>query len=236
MAQPLERSPKVLIVHSDPAVAKLLTTRFLDRSCDANYATSCRKAVELLQPASPPDIILIECTLGSDAHHFYEAAPYTQVVFIASEKQPGILRAAMPEGADWISEPFTFDDLATRVKELLAQRSQDTIVTLGDVIVNFTTHEAHRHGRSIEFTPLELDILHYLARNVGVTVTRKELLRDVWGLPHGVRTRTVDRHIASIRKKISDDPHDNAFITTIFGKGYRLTGAGFPARYPRSPA
>ncbi len=236
MAQPLGRSPKVLIVHSDPAVAKLLTTRFLDRSCDADYATSSREAVELLQPASPPDIILIECTLGSGTHHLYEVAPYAQVLFMASEKQPEILRAATPKGADWISEPFTFDNLAARVKELLAQRSQDTIVTLGDVIVNFTTYEAHRHGRSIEFTALELDILYYLARNVGVTVTRKELLRDVWGLPRGVRTRTVDRHIASIRKKISDDPHDNAFITTIFGKGYRLTGARFPARNPRAPA
>jgi two-component system, OmpR family, alkaline phosphatase synthesis response regulator PhoP len=98
------------------------------------------------------------------------------------------------------------------------------VYRIGDVEVNFSTHEASRGDESLSFTALEFDILRYLIQNRGRTVTRKQLLRDVWGIEQDIITRTVDRHIASVRKKVEPDANEPTYIETVYGLGYRFNG------------
>jgi len=98
------------------------------------------------------------------------------------------------------------------------------VYQIGDVEINFTTHEAHRNGEEVNFTALEYDILRYLIQYRGQTVTRKQLLRDVWGIDEEIITRTIDRHMASVRKKIEPDPSSPEHIKTVYGIGYRFEG------------
>jgi DNA-binding response OmpR family regulator len=128
---------------------------------------------------------------------------------------------------DYITKPFNVEELAARVKAILqrtmppAEAPMD-VYEIGDVEVNFSTHEAYRDGDELNFTALEFDILRYLIQHKGRTVTRKQLLRDVWGIDENIITRTIDRHMASVRKKIEPDPSDPTYIETVYGIGYRF--------------
>ena len=96
------------------------------------------------------------------------------------------------------------------------------IYEIGGVNINFSTHEAFRGEDPVNFTALEFDILRYLIENKGRTVSRKQLLRDVWGIQQDIITRTIDRHMASIRKKIEEDSSNPKYIETVYGIGYRF--------------
>lgn len=128
---------------------------------------------------------------------------------------------------DYVTKPFSPEELAARVKAILMRtlppaEAPMEIFQLGDISINFTTHKAFRGDTEISFTALEFDILRYLIQHRGRTVTRKQLLRDVWGIPQDIITRTIDRHIASVRKKVEPDPAVPTYIETVYGIGYRL--------------
>jgi DNA-binding response OmpR family regulator len=129
---------------------------------------------------------------------------------------------------DYVVKPFNADVLAMRVKAILSRRlpAHETpmeIHRIGDLEVNFSSHEAYRGDELVELTTQEYDLLRYMIVNKGRTLTREQILEDVWGLPPDLITRTIDRHIASLRKKIEPNPAAPAFIETVYGVGYRLS-------------
>jgi DNA-binding response OmpR family regulator len=96
--------------------------------------------------------------------------------------------------------------------------------SFGDVEVDFEEQVAHKNDEEIQFTALEFDILRYFIHRRGRTVSRKQLLRDVWGISGDIPTRTIDRHVASLRKKIEPDPTAPTYIETVYGIGYKFVG------------
>lgn len=100
-----------------------------------------------------------------------------------------------------------------------------SVFRLGDVQVDFTAARATRSGRPLDLTPLELRLLRHLLGRRGETVSRRELLSAVWGYPPNARTRTVDVHVAKLRKKIERDPERPLVLLTVHGRGYRIAGA-----------
>ena len=95
---------------------------------------------------------------------------------------------------------------------------------LSDIEVNLSDRTAQRGDEEITFTGLEFEILRYFIEHEGRTVNRKQLLRDVWGISGDISTRTIDRHVASIRKKIEADPTHPRHIETVYGIGYKFVG------------
>jgi len=127
---------------------------------------------------------------------------------------------------DYVTKPFNAEELAARVRAVL-ERSRssevsDDAYTFGDVKVDFENHTAEKDGEEVEFTSLEFDILEYFINHRGRTVSRKQLLRDVWGISGDITTRTIDRHVASLRKKIEPDPTEPQYIETVYGIGYKF--------------
>lgn len=128
---------------------------------------------------------------------------------------------------DYVVKPFSADVLALRVKAILSRRlpaheKPMEIHRIGDLEVNFSSHEAYRGNEFVELTTQEYDLLRYMLVNKGRTLTRELILKDVWGLPPDLITRTIDRHIASLRKKVEPNPAAPVFIETVYGVGYRL--------------
>ena len=120
-------------------------------------------------------------------------------------------------------QPLDEDALVARVNTKLERSSKmEEIVRLGEVTINFVAQEATRDGATYTLSALEMDILQYLISHKGRIVSRKQLLRDIWDLPEEIVTRTVDRHIASLRKKIEADSSNPRFIETIYSEGYRF--------------
>jgi DNA-binding response OmpR family regulator len=98
------------------------------------------------------------------------------------------------------------------------------VFNIGETSLDFRKYEAIRKGVRLEFTPLEFQLLQYFIRNRGRVLSRTELLEHVWGEQNVVISlRTIDSHVASIRKKLEDDLSNPKLIINIRGVGYKLT-------------
>jgi DNA-binding response OmpR family regulator len=128
---------------------------------------------------------------------------------------------------DYITKPFGLRELLARVKAVL-RRSDGTTggsaqrMVLGSVEIDFATYTATRSGESVQMTPKEFEILKFLWQQRNKSVSRDQLLTNVWGYDESISTRTVDNFILRLRQKIEDDPAHPKHIITIHGLGYKL--------------
>ena len=131
---------------------------------------------------------------------------------------------------DYLTKPFGIMELAARIKALLrrsgrsASDSASDKITAGGITVNTSLREVSRDGRPIELTLKEYELLLYLLKNRARVVSREELLTKVWGIDFVGETRTLDMHIGTLRKKLSDDAENAHLIKTVRGVGYRFIG------------
>jgi DNA-binding response OmpR family regulator len=131
---------------------------------------------------------------------------------------------------DYVTKPFGILELLARVAALLrrtgaraaAPAPEASVERFGTVEVHLSTHRVLRGGAVVSLAPKEYDLLCALLRRGGAVATRLELLREVWGHRSAVMTRTVDMHIAELRRKLEADPADPRHILTVWKVGYRL--------------
>lgn len=127
---------------------------------------------------------------------------------------------------DYITKPFSLRELLARVKAIL--RRTETLpktndeYTIGRLQINFLTFNAKSNGKEVNLSHREFEILKYLVEHKNSTVSRDDLLSDVWGYESRVTTRTVDNFILKLRQKIEEDINHPRIILTIYGIGYKL--------------
>jgi two-component system alkaline phosphatase synthesis response regulator PhoP len=127
---------------------------------------------------------------------------------------------------DYVTKPFSIRELLARVRAIL-RRTEGTRKRLAryrfaDVELDFEAYKARRGDETLELSPREFELLRYLIERKGETVTRDQLLEDVWGYESYPSTRTVDTHIAKLRAKIGDSGSEPRYILTIHGVGYKF--------------
>ncbi len=225
----------MLIVEDDPDIQMGLKEYFEMHGYRVDTASNGEEALELMKQLQDLDIVLLDVMLprksGFDVLEESQEMGFTAPVLMLTGRgeQESILKGFGLGANDYVTKPFNAEELAARVKAILTRtqppdRAPMDIYEVGDVTVNFSTHEAVRNGEDLAFTALEFDILRYLIQNRDRTITRKQLLRDVWNIDQDIITRTIDRHIASVRKKIEPDPATPMYIETVYGIGYRFKG------------
>jgi two-component system alkaline phosphatase synthesis response regulator PhoP len=128
---------------------------------------------------------------------------------------------------DYVTKPFSLKELSARVKALLRRVDdyQDDVSAyrFGNVELDFHKFESRKDGQDLGLTPLELKILKLMISSKGKVITRDEFLDQVWGAENlNVSHRTVDSHIAHIRKKIEVDPSRPQHILSVHSIGYKF--------------
>lgn len=120
---------------------------------------------------------------------------------------------------DYITKPFNNKVLLARVKSLLRKTNNmvESIIEIGDLVINDTSHSVSNSKGEIELAPKEYDLLVYLIKNNKIALSREKLLNEVWGYDFLGDDRTIDTHIKNLRKKIGKNA-----IKTIRGIGYKL--------------
>jgi len=129
---------------------------------------------------------------------------------------------------DYVTKPFEMVELLARIEAKL-RRAPVTPhpadgYQFGDVRIDFRRAEVARNGEPVELSAREFQLLRYFIEHRGATLTREELLNEVWGYNAMPSTRTVDVHVAWLRQKVEPTPRHPQFILTIHGLGYKFTG------------
>ncbi len=127
---------------------------------------------------------------------------------------------------DYVTKPFSPRELLARVKALM-RRSENTVdnidyIRIGDIELDFKKYEAKKAGKRIPLTALEFTFIHFLIQNKNRVVSRDQILDAVWGDDVLVTHRTVDTHIANLRKKLESNPANPIYIICVRGVGYML--------------
>lgn len=127
---------------------------------------------------------------------------------------------------DYVQKNCEPIELMARIEALLRRShpppaSAET-ASFGEIRIDFRKHEVLRAGSPVVLTPVEFRLLEYLLERRGAVVTREELLENVWSVDGGMLSRTVDVHVAGLRKKIEPDPRYPRFLLTVKGVGYKL--------------
>ena len=130
---------------------------------------------------------------------------------------------------DYLTKPFDMGELLARIEAILRRMPQPDqtsaeVYTFGDVRVDYRRAEVTRNGQPVELAAREYHLLRYLIEHREATISRDELLNEVWGYDAMPTTRTVDVHIGLLRQKLEPNPRHPQLILTIHGLGYKFVG------------
>ncbi len=225
--------PKVLIVEDDDSMMAALRDGF---EYDGYTVALARDGADGLRQAteSAPDVIILDVMLpkmnGLDVcRDIRKAGNIVPIIMLTARGQEIDKVLGLKLGADdYVTKPFGFLELMARVEAVLRRASgraaRVEAYEFGGVKADFKKGEVRRNGRLLDLTARELRLLQYFVEHRGEVVGRDQLLDAVWDYDAAPLTRTVDMHVAKLRKKIEDKPAQPRFLVTVHGMGYKFNG------------
>ncbi|MBV6520438.1 MAG: KDP operon transcriptional regulatory protein KdpE [Gemmatimonadaceae bacterium] len=193
--------------------------------------------------AERPDLVILDLMLP-DTHGYHllrslrDGGDQTPVLILtALGEETDKVRGFRFGADDYVTKPFGLMELLARVNALLrrsqrlneaapsvlpATSASPAIAAFGDVTIDHATRTVTRTGTEVALRPREFDLLAALVRRTGQVASRLDLLREVWGYDDSVMSRTVDTHIAELRRKLERDPAHPEHILTVLKTGYRI--------------
>ena len=224
---------KVLIVEDDEAMSVALRDGLEYEGYSVNLATDGEAGLRLAT-AETPDLILLDVMLpkitGLDiCKKLRGDGNGVPIIMLTARGQEIDKVLGLKLGADdYITKPFGFMELMARVEAVLrrcaGQAAPVDTYRFGDVVLDFKAHEGRKDGKLLDLSPREFQLLAFFIQHRGEVITREKLLDTVWDYNAIPFTRTVDMHIAKLRKKIEDNPSDPRHIVTVHRLGYKFTG------------
>jgi DNA-binding response OmpR family regulator len=223
---------RILVVEDEPDLALGLRANLEVEGHDVAVAHSGEEALREAG-VRQPDLVLLDVMLpgidGFETLRRLRAAGVDAPVLMLTARAEELdkVRGFRSGADDYVTKPFGVMELLLRVQALL-RRSGSRVppstptLALGEIELDAAERTVRRRGVPVVLTPKAFELLHALARRAGKVVSRHELLRDVWGYSAEVTTRTVDAHVAELRRKLEDDVASPRLIITVWKVGYRL--------------
>jgi two-component system, OmpR family, alkaline phosphatase synthesis response regulator PhoP len=195
--------------------------------CAANGEDGFDQATRL-----PFDLIILDIMLprrsGLDiCNDIRRAGLATPILMLTARSQTADKVLGLKLGADdYLTKPFETLELLARIEALLrrlpARLEKGEILEFGTLRVDLRGTQVYRNGSSVYLSAREFQLLRYLIERRGTTLSRDEILKEVWNYEASTFTRTVDVHVASLRQKLEQDPKRPQWILTVPGLGYRF--------------
>lgn len=230
---------QVVVVEDEPVIAEAVAARLRAEGHDVAVAGDGPSGVELCRRVRPALVVLDLMLPGFDGYEVcrrVQAEPGLEgvaVLMLTARADETDLVVGLRVGADdYLTKPFSPRELSARVAALLRRAGRRaappapaaSLLRVGGAELDLATRLVRCGGEAVHLTPTEFDLLVRLAEHPGAVVSREQLLTDVWGwrdlgsastAPSTTTTRTVDSHVAALRRKLGDD-----VVRTVHGVGY----------------
>jgi DNA-binding response OmpR family regulator len=217
-------SGSVLLVEDEENLASLVRAYLEQEGYRVIPAVTGAEALRAIE-AEPVRIVVLDLNLpdmdGLEVCRQIRTRSSVPVVMLTARDEEKDRLAGLELGADdYIGKPFSPRELVARMKAVLRRtepHSEEELLVLGDIALRRSAREVAVAGEPIELRPKEFDLLAYLMQNRGAVLSRDSLLEQVWGYDYAGGTRTVDVHVAQLRRKLGRPD----LIRTIRGSGYK---------------
>jgi two-component system, OmpR family, response regulator ResD len=213
----------VMVVEDEPSIGALVRTYLQRAGYEALWVRSGEEALTELQ-RHPVRLVVLDIGLpGIDGFEVCRriAGRVPVIMLTARDEEPDRVAGLEVGADDYVAKPFSPRELTARVKAVLRRSGRvaedDDVSSLGPLWLSRGAREVRVGDREIELTQREFDLLEYLLRHRGQVVTRDQLLESVWGFHSPGETRTVEVHVAQLRKKLGRPE----LIRTVRGLGYK---------------
>jgi two-component system alkaline phosphatase synthesis response regulator PhoP len=225
---------RLLLVEDEPGLVLTLTDRLTSEGYSVTSVGDGNAAVdEALREAY--DIVVLDVMLpGRDGFEVCRTLRHegmrAPILMLTARGQLVDRVVGLKLGADdYLVKPFEMAELLARLEALLrraprAAASASDQFRFGDIVIDTRRTEVTRNGELVELSALEFKLLRYFVEHAGATLSRDELLNEVWGYDAMPSTRTVDVHVAWLRQKLEENPRRPQYILTVHGLGYKFAG------------
>jgi DNA-binding response OmpR family regulator len=238
---------RILVVEDEQHLAEGLRFNLEAEGYQVQVVETGEAALEALRAESPAlDVVILDVMLpGIDGFEVMtemrQGGQFVPTLMLTARGHPDdVLRGFAAGADDYLTKPFELSILIARISGLLRRREwlrasmnhvieppeeiRDTF-TFGDKSVHFDRLELRVRDQVFPLTLMEANVLRYLIRHEGQTVSRKAMLEEVWGLHEDTDTRAIDNFIVRLRRYIEDDPTHPRHLLTVRGVGYRFVSA-----------
>lgn len=226
---------RILVVEDNRDIAEGLREHLEAEGYEARVALTATAALARAREWTP-DLVILDLMLpdlpGEMLLARWRQHGLSQPVLILSARSTEMdkVRGFRMGADDYLTKPFGLLELLARVEALLRRTGQGParsgVVRFGAVEVRPDARQVQVRGRDVPLRPKELDLLLELMRNADRAIPRQQLLDSVWRYVDGIESRTVDWHVAALRRKLEDDPARPRFLLTVRKVGYRLAMGG----------
>ncbi len=216
----------VLVVEDESTIAAAVAARLRAEGLTVEIASDGPSAVALCGRIHP-DLVVLDIMLpGIDGlevcRQIQRDRPVPVLMLTARDSETDVLVGLGIGADDYMTKPFSPRELVARVKALLRRVDRDSkseggALRAGELEMDTAGRHVKRGGAKVHLTPIEFDLMHRFLARPGLVYTREQLLADVWGYSDDAGARTVDSHVASLRRKLGA-----ASVRTVHGVGYAL--------------
>jgi DNA-binding response OmpR family regulator len=225
---------QLLLIEDDAGLVFTLTDRLLAAGYGVATAldgvAGLKQALQNVVDCIILDVMLPEKNGFDVCRELRQKGVFTPILMLTARGQTNDKVTGLKLGADdYLTKPFEAAELLARLEALIRRKEINSqtphqIYEFGDVRVDVRGMTVFRGGAAVEMSAKEFQLLHYLIEQKGKTLSRDEILNNVWGYDATPTTRTVDTHVAWLRQKLEPNPPEPHFILTAYGVGYKFVG------------
>lgn len=218
-----------MIIEDDQRIRELVTRVLSQKGFDVDGASTALDGLQKIVQSSP-DVVVLDMGLpdldGADLLKMIRAITDVPVVVATARSDDRDVIRTLNAGADdYLVKPFSVEQLEARLRAVLRRSVADDAgsqLLVGDLRIDPSARTVILGDELLQLSPKEFDLLVYLAERVGVVVSKRELMAEVWRQPYGGSEKSIDVHISWIRKKLGETAAEPGYIETIHGVGVKL--------------
>ncbi|MGE7933182.1 response regulator transcription factor [Viridibacillus arvi] len=224
---------RILVIEDDKAIGNLIKMTLSTQGYEYDIAIDGKSALQKVL-SMPPDVIILDLGLpdmdGIEVINKIRGWSQTPIIIVSARGEEHDKIHALDAGADdYVTKPFSVDELLARIRVALRRVKKDSLLdmelpifTNGNLKIDYLANTVFIHGEEVHLTPIEYKLLVVLAKHVGKVLTHNFLLKEVWQqvLPSDVPSLRV--FMATLRKKIEENPANPKYIQTHVRVGYRM--------------